>query len=78
MFFPLFSKVFTNILKIYELPKINNIPKYYQTIFLTIIIYQANSMSQLHLASEITPINFIENVPSGAKDSFGTKFKKKS
>ena len=35
-------------------------------------------MSQLHLDSEITPINFIENVPSGAKDSFGTKFKKKS
>ena len=79
MFFPLFSKVFTNILKIYELPKINNtIPKYCQTLVLTIIIYQANSMSQLHLDSEITPINFIENVPSGAKDSFGTKFKKKS
>ena len=74
MFFPLFSKVFTNILKIYELPKINNIPKYYQTIFLTIIIYQANSMSQLHLASEIYP--FIENVLLGAKDSLGTKLKK--
>ena len=76
MFFPLFSKVFTNILKTYELLKINTIPKFCQTLVLTIIIYQANSMSQLHLASKLTPINFIENVPSGAKDSFGTKFKK--
>ena len=50
MFFPLFSKVFTNILKIYELPKTyNKILK----IFLTIIIYQINSISQLHLASEL-------------------------
>ena len=56
LFFPLFSKVSTNILKIYELPKINNtIPKYYQTLVLTIIIYLANSMSQLHLASELYP-----------------------
>ena len=46
MFFPIFSNVFTNILKIYELPKIYN--------KLTIIIYQVNSMSQLHLASEIS------------------------
>ena len=47
MFFPLYSKVFTNILKIYELPKINNtIPKYCQTLNNN----QANSMSQLHLA----------------------------
>ena len=74
MFFPLCSKVFTNILKIYELPKINNtIPKYCQTLLLTIIIYQANSMSQLHLASELYP--FIENGPLGAKNSFGTKSK---
>ena len=55
MFFPLFPEVFTNILKIYELRKINNtIPKYCQTLVLT-IIYQANSMSQLHLASEPYP-----------------------
>ena len=75
MFFPLCSIVFTNLLKIYELPKINNtIPKYCQTLVLTIIIYQANSMSQLHLASEIYP--FIENVLLGAKDSLGTKLKK--
>ena len=74
MFFPLCSKVFTNILKIYELPKINNtIPKYCQTLLLTIIIYQANSMSQLHLASELYP--FIGNGPLGAKNSFGTKLK---
>ena len=40
MFFPLCSKVFIDILKIYELPKINNtIPKYCQTLVLTIIIY---------------------------------------
>ena len=56
MLFPLYSKVFTNILKIYELPKINNtIPKYCQTLVLTIIIYQANSMSQLQPASELYP-----------------------
>ena len=75
MLFPLCSKVFTNILKIYEPPKINNtIPKYCQTLDLTIIIYQANSMSQLQLASELyTPINYIENVLMGEKDSFGTK-----
>ena len=54
MFFPLFWKVFTNILKIYELPKIGNkIPKYFQTLFLTIIIYQATSLSQFHLDSEL-------------------------
>ena len=33
MFFPLLPKVFADILKIYELPKIyNNVPKYCQTI----------------------------------------------
>ena len=32
--------IFTNILKIYELPEIyNQIPKYYQKLVLTIIIY---------------------------------------
>ena len=75
MFFPLFSKIFTNILKIYEPPKINNtIPKYCQTLVLTIIIYQANSMSQLHLSSELYPYvgynytpHFIENVPLGER-----------
>ena len=71
----IFIFVLTNILKIYELPKIiNMVPKYCQTLVLTIIIYQANSMSQLQLASELyTPINFIENVLMGEKDSFGTK-----
>ena len=49
-FFPLFSNVFSNILKIYELPNIyNKILK----ILLTIIIYQINSISQLHLAFEL-------------------------
>ena len=57
MFFPFFSKVSINILKIYELPKIKNIiPKYCQALVLTIIIYLANSMSQLHLASELYPL----------------------
>ena len=55
-FFPLLPKVFSNILKIYELPKIyNNLAKYCQTLVLTIIIYQVNSMSQLHLAFELHP-----------------------
>ena len=54
--FLLFSNVFTDILIIYELPRIyNKILKYWQTIVLTRIIYQANSMSQLHLASELYP-----------------------
>ena len=39
MFFPLFSNVFTNILKIYELPKIYN--KILKKLF-TIIIYQVS------------------------------------
>ena len=44
------SKVFTDILKIYELAKIcNKKPKYCQTLVLTIIIYKANSISQLHV-----------------------------
>ena len=50
MFFWLFSNVFTNILKIYELTKIDN--KILKKL-LTIIIYQVNSMSQLHLPSEL-------------------------
>ena len=59
MFFTLFSKVFTNISKIYELPKINNmIPKYCQTLVITIIIYQVNFTSQLHLASKLYPYQF--------------------
>ena len=55
-FYNISTKDFTDILKIYELPKIyNKIPKYCQTLVLTIIIYQANSMSQLHLAFELYP-----------------------
>ena len=50
MFFSIFSNVFSNILKIYELLKIYN--KILKKL-LTIIIYKMNSMSQLHLASEI-------------------------
>ena len=60
----LFPKVFTDILKIYELPKIyNKIPKYYQGLALTIMVYQVSSMSQLHLALELYLYNAIENVP---------------
>ena len=56
MFFSLFTKVFNHILKIYELPKINDmISKYCQTLVLTIIIYKVNFMSQLHLVSELYP-----------------------
>ena len=56
IFFLLLSNVFTDVLKIDELPKIyNKIPKYCQTLVSTIIIYHANSMSQLHLASELYP-----------------------
>ena len=39
IFFPLFSEIFTDILKIYELPKIyNKIPKYWETLVSTTII----------------------------------------
>ena len=49
-------KSFTNILKIYEVPKIyNKISKYCQSLVLTIIIYQANPISQLHVVSELYP-----------------------
>ena len=50
MLFPIFSIVFTNILKIYELSKIYN--KILKKL-LTIIIYQVNSMTKLHMTSEI-------------------------
>ena len=68
MFFPFFSNVFTNILKIYELPKKCN--KIVKKLF-TIIIYQVDFMSQLHLASEL-----YWKCTLGVKDSFGTKLKK--
>ena len=75
MFFPLLSNVFTNIIKINELPVIrNNITKYTQTLAL-IIIYQANSMPQLHLTFELYPSNFNENVRA-QRTFFGTKLKK--
>ena len=50
MLFPLFSIVFTDILKIYKVPKIYK--KILRKLFI-IIIYQVNSMTQLHLASEL-------------------------
>ena len=48
MLFLLFSKVFTKVLKIYEQPKIY-ITRYFYTLVFTQTIYQANSMSKLHL-----------------------------
>ena len=54
MFFALFSNFFTDILKINELPKVHNkiLPKYRETLVITIINYQANSMLQLYLDFE--------------------------
>ena len=50
------SKVFTDMLNIYEIPKMYyKKPKYSQTLALIIIVYNANSMSQLHLAFELYP-----------------------
>ena len=64
--FPLFSKVFTNNLNIYELPKIyDEISKYCQTLVLTIIISQTISSPNFIWLLNYTPINFIENVPLG-------------
>ena len=76
MFFSFFSNVFTNILKIYELLKINNtIPKYCQTFVLTKIIYQFYVTTSSGFWT-IHPINFTENMFLRAKDSFHTKLKK--
>ena len=70
MFFPLFSKFFTGILKIYELPKIcNKISKYCQTLVLTISNYQVNFMSNI---LNFSPFNFYESVPQGTSDCFGS------
>ena len=54
-FYNILTNVCTDdILKIYELHKIyNKKPKYCQALVLTIIIYQANPMSQLHQAFEL-------------------------
>ena len=50
------SKVFTDILKIYELTKTyNKKPKYCQALVLTLIIFQATSMSQLHRGFGLYP-----------------------
>ena len=54
MFSPLFSKVLTNILKIYELPKVHNkTPEYRQTLVSRRIIYRANSVPQQNLTFEL-------------------------
>ena len=67
MFFPLYSNVFTNLLKIYELPKIyNKILKKLLTIISGSILCH----------NFIWLLNFIENVHLRAEDSFGTKLKK--
>ena len=77
MFFPLFSKFFTDILKIYEQPKkYNIIPKYFQILVLTIIIYQTNSIPQLHLLLNYATTDFIENVPLGQGTFLALNFKK--
>ena len=62
IFSPLFPKVFNGILKIYELLKIYHKILYCQMLFLTIIIYQANSVPNSWLL-KYTPINFVENMP---------------
>ena len=68
MFFQIFSNVFTNILKIYELPKIyNKILKKLLTI---------SSTRSILCHNFIWYLRFIENIHLGAKDFFGTKFKK--
>ena len=75
IFFLLLSNVFTDILKIDELPKIyNKIPKYCQTLVSTIIIYHANSQCHNFIwLLNYTPINFIENVPLAETGSFDSK-----
>ena len=56
MFLPLFSKVFTDILNIYEVPKIYDKKlKLYKALVLKIFIYHANYVSQVQLAFELYP-----------------------
>ena len=62
LFFPLFPKVFTGILKTYELLKIYDKTHYCQMLVLTIMIYQVNSVPTPWLLS-YTPINFVQNIP---------------
>ena len=77
MFFPLCSKVLTNILKIYELPK-----KIKQYLNIAKHLTEQQSSTRPILCHNFiwllnyTPINFIENVPLEVKQTFGTKFKK--
>ena len=65
MFFPLFSKDFTDILRI-------NYLKY--IIKCLIIVKRPILYSSFIWLLIYTPINFIENVPYGKKDFFDTKF----
>ena len=70
------SIIFINISQTYELPKIHNkIPNYCQTLNNNHLLgqfYVKNFIGSLNC----TPINFTENVPFGANNSFGTKLKK--
>ena len=68
MFFPIFSNLFTDILKIYELPKI------YNKILKKLLTMSSTRSILCH--NFIWLLKFIENVHLGAKDSFGTKLKK--
>ena len=68
---PIIFKILIIILKIYELHKINNtIPVYCQTLVLTTIIYQVNSLSHLHLASELYPYQLYWKCALGGKGLF--------
>ena len=72
VFVPLFSKDFTDILRIYELRKIyNKMPKYCKKLVLTIITYEASSSFIWGL--NYIPVNIIENIPKWIKDTFATK-----
>ena len=68
MFFPIFSNLFTDILKIYELPKI------YNKILKKLLTMSSTRSILCH--NFIWLLKFIENVHLGVKDSFGTKLKK--
>ena len=65
MFFPIFSNLFTDILKIYELPKI------YNKILKKLLTMSSTRSILCH--NFIWLLKFIENVLLGAKDCFDTK-----
>ena len=74
MFLPLSLEVFTDILKIYELPKIyNKTPKYWQALSVTKIIYEVPTSSGFWAIPQLT---LLKMSPKGQRIILGLNLKK--